>query len=138
MQPQFISIELPPHLAKLFAKLAQATQTPVEQLALESLLYNLPPLPEDSSSELEPMLLRMFKLDNDQLTQVAQTQMGEAHYQRFGDLLQAYRDGIITPPEQSELEQLRLKADQLMQRRKYAQALLRWRGQPLPTPPAAT
>lgn len=77
-------------------------------------------------------MLQMQQLGHEKLMQISQSKVSQAHYQRFGDLLELHRDGTLEPEEKRELEELRLKADKLMQQKAYAQKILEWRGQSNP------
>lgn len=132
MPTQSITLELPTAVLERFAKIAAATQRPIADLIAQSIATHLPPLPENAPPELMQGLLQMQNLDQEKLAKLAQARISNAHYQRFGDLLELSQGGQITVQEQQELEQLRLKADVLMQQKAYAQAILQWRGQGVP------
>ena len=129
MEPRPIILELPPDVHQQLDKLSKVTRQSLEQIVTDIVKRNMPPMPETDSPEAEAAMLQMQQLGYDKLMKISQSKVSQAHYQRFGDLLELHRDGTLEPEEKKELEELRLKADQLMQQKAYAQKILEWRGQ---------
>jgi hypothetical protein len=113
-------------------EMAGLTQQPVEQLVQQSVEGNLPPKVTDSPLPMQPELLKMQTYPVARLRTIAESQVSQAKQERHLELLQKNSDGAITPVERVELVTLREQADQLMLRKAYAWALLRWRGYPVP------
>lgn len=128
MEPRPIILELPPAVYQQLDKLSKVTRQSLEQIVSDIVTRNLPPMPEADSPEAEAAMLQMQQLGHEKLVQISQSKVSQAHYQRFGDLLELHRDGALEPEEKKELEELRLKADRLMQQKAYAQKILEWRG----------
>ncbi len=129
MEPRPIILELPPAVYQQLDKLSKVTRQSLEQIVADIVVRNMPPMPESDNPEAEAVMLQMQQLGHEKLVQISQSKVSQAHYQRFGDLLELHRDGALEPEETKELEELRLKADRLMQQKAYAQKILEWRGQ---------
>ncbi len=128
MEPRPIILELPPAVYQQLEKLSKVTRQSLEQIVADIVVRNMPPMPEVDNPEAEAAMLQMQQLGHEKLVQISQSKVSQAHYQRFGDLLELHRDGALEPEETKELEELRLKADRLMQQKAYAQKILEWRG----------
>lgn len=74
----------------------------------------------------------MQTLSITELKQIALSQIESKTQRRHLYLLDKNSQGQLTDEEQHELATLRHRADQLMLRKAYAWALLRWRGYPMP------
>lgn len=128
MESRPITLELPPAIFEQLDKLSKVTRQSLEQIVTDIVVRNMPPMPEADSPEAEAAMLQMQQLGYEKLMKISQSKVSQAHYQRFGDLLELHRDGALEPDEKKELEELRLKADRLMQQKAYAQKILEWRG----------
>ena len=133
MAYQSLTIELPESAYQALALLARQSRQPLELLAAQSVIGNLPPPVSNAPSEMQLELLAMQKLPTDELVRIARGQTPAEAQQRHLELLERMQDEVLSPVEQKEIEQLRLAADRLMVRKAYAWALLRWRGYPVPT-----
>lgn len=132
MTTQRITIDLPEAIFRQLVRIAQATHQPVENLVAQSVISNLPPDVDRAAPELQPELLRMQSLTNDELLVIAQAQVEPDQYERHTELLVRNEENLLTPQERQDLAVLRQAADHLMLRKAYAWSLLRWRGQRLP------
>lgn len=130
MQP--ITIELPESVMRQLLRMAAATQQSIETLVAQSVLSNLPPSAENAPPEIQAELLAMQTLSTDELLAIAQAEAEAAQWYRHSELLEQNQEGQLSLDEGQELTNLRQTADQLMLRKAYAWALLRWRGQKLP------
>ena len=130
MQP--ITIELPESVMRQLLRMAAATQQSIETLVAQSVLSNLPPSAENAPPEIQAELLAMQTLSTDELLAIAQAEAEAAQWYRHSELLEQNQEGQLSLDEGPELTDLRQTADQLMLRKAYAWALLRWRGQKLP------
>ena len=130
MQP--ITIELPESVMRQLLRMAAATQQSIETLVAQSVLSNLPPSAENAPPEIQAELLAMQTLSTDELLAIAQAEAEAAQWYRHSELLEQNQEGQLSLDEGQELTDLRQTADQLMLRKSYAWALLRWRGQKLP------
>ena len=127
-----LTVELPEPIFQALAKIAELTTHPLEEIAAQSIISNLPPSNENAPPQMQESLLEMQRLPIDELLKIAQTQIPVAQQQRHFSLLEKNQLGIITPEEHQELSDLRSVADQLMLRKAYAWAVLRWRGYRVP------
>jgi len=127
-----LTIQLSEPVFQYFQEVADRSQRPVEQLVQQSLVGNLPPRVPVTSPALTSELLTMQTASTKELQQVAESSLPADHQQRHFELLDKNSEGVLTAAEQQELSELRQKADDLMLRKAYAWALLRWLGHPLP------
>lgn len=127
-----LTIHLPDSLFHYLQEMATRTQQPLEQLIQQSLAGNLPPRIPATTPTLTTALLTMQKSSVQELRQIADRQLSVQHQQRHFELLNKNAQDLLTPIERQELAELRQAADDLMVRKAYAWALLRWLGYPLP------
>lgn len=132
MTTQRVTIELPEPIFRQLARIAEATQQPIETLVAQSVISNLPPSADNAAPELQPEFLRMQTLSNEELIAIAQSQIDSIQRDRHTELLEKNSETALTLEERQELSALRQVADHLMLRKTYAWSLLRWRGQPIP------
>jgi hypothetical protein len=127
-----LTVNLPEAVFQQLSRLAQLTQQPVETLVLQSITGNLPPQPEQSPPALQPALLEMQNFSVQELLAVAHEEILPHQQEHHLDLLDKNADDRIAADERQELHELGIQADQLMLRKAYAWALLRWHGHPVP------
>jgi len=125
-------VPLPEPVYQYLKQIAIATRRPVEQVAQESIVGNLPPSVATMPVEMQDELLEFQNMPLHELQQVAASQMSPAQQARHRQLLEENAAGLLTPAERDELAALRTVADRLMLRKAYAWAVLRWRGQAVP------
>ena len=127
-----VIIELPEPVYRLLADIAAASHQSLESLATQSIKGNLPPSVESAPAPLQDDLRAMQSLPVEALVEIANEQIGPQQASRHAYLLELNSDHGLSLEERHELSQLRLDADQLMIRKAYAWALLRWRGHRVP------
>jgi len=127
-----VTIELPEPVYRLLADIAAASHQSLESLATQSIKGNLPPSVETAPVNLQDDLKAMQSLPIEALLTIANEQVGPDQAMRHAHLLELNSHQGLRPEERHELSQLRLDADQLMIRKAYAWALLRWRGHRVP------
>jgi len=132
MTVQTLRVPLPEPVYQYLKQIAVATRRPVEQVAQESIVGNLPPSVATMPVEMQDELLEFQNMPLHELQQVAASQMSPAQQARHRQLLEENAAGLLTPAERDELAALRTVADRLMLRKAYAWAVLRWRGQAVP------
>jgi len=132
MATQKLTVELPEPVYRLLAHIAQLTDQSPEQLAAQSIVGNLPPSIEEAPADMQAELRALQHLSDEELLEIAHSQVPLAQQQRHLVLLEKNRTGSITPEERQELADLRVEADRLMVRKAYAWAILRWRGHRVP------
>lgn len=92
-----------------------------------------PPLPDNLPPILRESLVALEGLGDDELRAVMYSTWTEAQSEEFVTLREKFKAGILSDTEQTNLDQLRQAADLLTLRKAYAAALLKGRGQQLPT-----
>ncbi len=132
MTTQRVTIELPEPVFRQLARIAEATQQPVEVLAAQSVVSNLPPSVENAPLEMQPELLKMQNLSIEELLAIAHGLVEPTQHEHHVDLLEKNKEDSLTPEERQELTDFRLAADRLMLRKAYAWSVLRWRGHRIP------
>lgn len=128
-----LTVELPEPVIRLLARLGKLTHQSPEALAAQSIAGNLPPSVDNMPSDMQADLLEMQTLPVEALRQIAHSQVESVQQTHHLALLAGLEQGILSPEEEQELSHLRQAADQLMVRKAYAWALLRWRGIPIPS-----
>ena len=132
MTVQTLRVPLPEPVYQYLKQIAIATRRPVEQVAQESIVGNLPPSVATMPVEMQDELLEFQNMPLHELQPIAASQMSPAQQARHQQLLEENAAGLLTPAERDELAALRTVADRLMLRKAYAWAVLRWRGQAVP------
>lgn len=132
MTAQTTAIEIPQSLYRRLERLAELSHRPVENVVVQTLNANVPPLPDDLPAEMRDDLLALEILDDDALWQVARSAVSLEQQEEHYLLLEKNQAGTLTSSEQAKLAEFRHKADQLMLRKAYAYVLLKWRGYRLP------
>ena len=127
-----LTLNLPEPVYRYLQQIAAATQRPMEQLAEQSLVGNLPPSVTAMPAAIQRDLLALQMAPVKVVKQTALGQIAPAQQARHLDLLERGGAGALSPVEREELAALRLAADHLMLQKAYAWAILRWRGQPVP------
>lgn len=131
MTTQKVTVELPEPVFRRLAQIAKATRQPLEILAAQSIVSNLPPSAEDAPLEMQPELLNLQTLSSEELLTIAHAQVTSDRQKRHQALLENQHDSMSSE-ECQELNDLRLAADRLMLQKAYAWAILRWRGHRVP------
>jgi hypothetical protein len=91
-----ITIELPQSTLQNLQQLAEMLQQPVEQLVIQSVLGNLPPLVDIEQTDLKLELLALHRLENRELGAIARVDGSQgAEYQGAMVLRQAYAQRIL-------------------------------------------
>jgi hypothetical protein len=130
---QTLTLSLPEPIYRYLEQMAAATRRPVEQVAQESIVGNLPPSVASMPVEAQGELLKLQSMPMEELQHIAASQVPPVQQARHQQLLEKNANGTLTPADRAELAALRTSADHLMLRKAYAWAVLRWRGQPIPT-----
>jgi len=133
MTLQVLRLPLSGQVYRRLQEVADAAQQPMEQVALHSLQMGLPPSLEQVPARFRADLQALHRLSDAVLWQVARSDLPEDKATLYEDLLEQNQRAGLSATEQETLENLREEADALMLRRTYAYALLKWRGQRLPT-----
>ncbi|MEL6163664.1 MAG: hypothetical protein AAFR37_07855, partial [Cyanobacteria bacterium J06628_3] len=137
MATQKVTVELPQAIFQQLARIASATQQPLETLVAQSIVSNLPPTPDNAPLEIQEELLQM-QIWNDKellaitsgraisfrdasLTLNANSQITSEQQKRHVELLEKNSGNEeLNKSERQELSELRIKADRLMLQKAYA------------------
>lgn len=133
MSESTIAMHLPQPLYQRLQRLATLTHRPLESLVCQALDAHILPLLEDMPAPVREDLAALEALEDDALRRVAQGVWHPDRSARYTELLEKERLGRITQAEQATREALYQEANGHMLRKAYANALLKWRGHPLPT-----
>lgn len=127
-----LTLTLPRPVFERLQGMAEATRQPLEKIIQQSIEGNLPPDVSDAPAEMQGELLLLQTRSVAELEQIALSQVPAESQARHFALLEQNSAGELTLQERRELARLRQEADQLMVRKAYAWALLRWHGRPIP------
>ena len=133
MTSDLATIQVPQALYRRLERLATLTHRPVDSLVAQTLASSLPPLPEDLPAAWGDALLILEGLSDAELEQTMRATFPQEDYERFALLREKQRGQGLTVTEQAALDRLATESDLLGLRKAYAAALLRWRGQHIPT-----
>lgn len=125
-----LTVELPDFVFQQLVRIAELTQESLESLAARSIASNLLPLVEEVTAAAE--LEQIQRLSDEQLWQIANSQVSVSQQERHLELLEKNQAGLITAPEKLELQDLRFAADRLMLRKAHAWKVLGQLGRSLP------
>ncbi len=129
-----ITLQVPENLYRRLEQTAHAMQRSVPEVILHALNVGSPPAWEDIPAEFQADLAALDRLDNAALWEVARSRKAPTEMVRHDELLERNQSGALTDGERLELQALRTEVERFMLRKAHAAALLRWRGQPVPTP----
>ena len=133
MATQKVTVELPQAIFQQLARIAQATQQPLETLVAQSIVSNLPPTPDNAPVEIQEELLQMQTWDDKELLAIANSQITSEQQKRHIELLEKNSTSEeLNKIERQELSELRTASDRLMLQKAYAWSVLRWRGHKIP------
>ena len=127
-----LMVELSEEIFQQLSRIAQLTQQSVETLAAQCIASNLPPAAVSASPQMQAELAMMQTQSIEELLKVARSPVPSTQEQRQLELLEKNQTASMTAEERQEFSDLHLAGDQLMLRKAYAWALLRWRGYPAP------
>lgn len=127
MTTQPVTLHLPEEILKRAQQAAQALQRPLEEVLMATLAATLPDV-ADAPASMQAELARMTWLSNEDLWQLARSQMPAEEQTRFEALSQRQAETTLTPAEAQELDQLRQTYGQITLRKARAYALLSLRG----------
>ena len=115
------------------ARIAELTHQTIESLTVQSIKSNLPPTVENAPLEMQASLQATQTLSIDELLKIAHSQVPAVQQQRHLALLERNQETeSMSPEDRQELRKLGQAADQLMLKKAYAWAILRWRGYRIP------
>ena len=124
MSVQPVTLNLSDTIYHRMQQVAVALNRPLEEIVLQSIQGNLPPVLAD----LQPDLRALQSKSDQALWKVAKTQVLATQWKRHQELLEKRETEDLSPDEATELATLCQLVDDLVMRRSYALALLKWRG----------
>ena len=127
-----ITLNVPENFMLPLQRLAQAAQTPVEEVVLTALRASLPPL-EGLPADMLENLTALETLNEAALRKVVYEKVPPAPARALHQLLVRQSDEGLDEKEQARLAALQHAADLVMLRKARAAVLLRFRGYPIPT-----
>lgn len=133
MERQSIKIDLPTKMYRRLEKLAAATNQSLDAVLLQTIRGNLPPLVDDVPRSMRGEFSRLLKQKDEALWAIARTPQDRVRWRRHQYLLRKNIERVLTGKEQKELETLRTETDNLVLKKSFALAVLKWRGHTLPT-----
>ena len=119
MPAQNINIQLPEEMYRRLQRVASVTQRPLEEIVFQTIRGNLPPSIDDMPPHLSEELIAMQRLRDEELWAITKEKLPPAQWRRHQHLLRKHQDAILTPAEQTELDQLRRITDHFISRRSY-------------------
>lgn len=132
MSLQTMTVCLPENIYRRLQRTSEMTRRPLEDVVLQTIRGNLPPVVDDVPSDLWDEMASLQNLNDEALWLAARKPLGSGQWQRHENLLRKNQDGTLTSTDQDELAGLRADTDRFVLRRSYAFALLKWRGYTLP------
>ena len=81
-------VEIPESVYQQLARVADKTAQPIEAIAAQSIISNLPPSAEDVLPEFRAELLRLQTLETSQLMDIAQATITSEQFERHAELLE--------------------------------------------------
>ena len=133
MTVQTLHIQLPEAICERLQRVAEATHRPLEEVVVQTICGNLPPVLDDLSPAWRDVVADLSTLSDETLWAIASTPLPPQQWRRHQRLLRKAQAGTLTTVEQEELEALRVATDRFVTRRSYALALLKWHGHTIPT-----
>ena len=128
MSVQPVTLNLSDTIYRRMQRVAVALNRPLEEIVLQSIQGNLPPVLADLPPDLQPDLRALQAKSDQALWKVAKAQVLANQWKRHQELLEKRETEDLSPDEATELVTLRQLVDDLVMRRSYALALLKWRG----------
>ncbi len=128
---QTLNVELPDALVERLERIASTTNQPFDAILLQTIRGNLPPTLDDVPKQYHSELSGLLKLNDDDLWAVAHVSTDPRKFKRHEALLRKNTERALSPSERAELEQMRAEMDQLVYRKSFVMALLKWHGHDL-------
>ncbi len=116
MSLQAVTLQLPESIYKSARRTAQVVKRPLEEILVTVLRSSLPAL-DGLSPEIATELTALESLDNERLSQAAQSIFPPSQQRKLSALLRKNQTGKLTAREQGVLEALISEAERLMLRK---------------------
>jgi hypothetical protein len=126
-----VVVELPEEIYKRVDRTAKGLKQPVQQALIKIVEAGLPSLAK-VPPEYWPELEALEAMSDEELWEIARSEMAAAQQDRLDHLLQKNQAEGLSEAEQQELDRLHAEANRLMLQKSYAHVLLKWRGHQVP------
>ncbi len=126
-----VVVELPKDIYERVERTAKGLKQPVQQALMKIVEAGLPSLAK-VPPEHQPELEAMEAMSDEELWEIARSEMATAQQDRLDHLLQKNQAEGLSKAEQKELDWLHAEANRLMLQKSYAHVLLKWRGHQVP------
>jgi len=126
-----VVVELPEDIYERVERTAKGLKQPVQQALMKIVEAGLPSLAK-VPPECQPELEALEAMSDEELWEIAQSEMAAAKQDRLDHLLYKNQAGGLSEAEQQDLDQLHAEANRLMLQKSYAHVLLKWRGHQVP------
>jgi hypothetical protein len=126
-----VVVELPEGIYERAERTAKGLKQPVQQALIKIVEAGLPSLAK-VPPEYRPELEALEAMSDEELWEIARSEMLAAQQDRLDHLLQKNQAEGLSEAEQQDLDQLHAEANRLMLQKSYAYVLLKWRGHQVP------
>ena len=134
--PQTITLQLSDETLRRYQRGALAARKVLEQFLVERLADDAPPLADTLPPPLREELRELETMDDQTLSQIAQSQLAPEQQRLYNRLLRKNSRGTLTPSEKRKLHALGEEARRLTLKKAHAYLLLKWRGHNVSLPEA--
>ena len=124
-------LELPEEIYERVDRTAKGLKQPVQQALLKIVEAGLPSLAK-VPPEYKPELEALEAMSDEELWEIARSEMPAAQQDRLDYLLQKNQAEGLSEAERKELDRLHAEANRLMLQNSYAYVLPKWRGHQVP------
>jgi hypothetical protein len=126
-----VVVELPEDIYERVERTAKGLKQPVQQALMKIVEAGLPSLAK-VPPEYQPELEALEAMSDEELWEIARSEMAAAQQDRLEHLLQKNQAEDLSETEQQDLDRLHAEANRLMLQKSYAHVLLKWRGHQMP------
>ena len=126
-----VVVELPTDIYERVERTARGLKQPVQQALMKIVEAGLPSLAK-VPPEYQPELEAMEAMSDEELWEIARSEMATAQQDRLDHLLQKNQAEGLSEVEQKELNRLHAETSRLTLQKSYAYVLLKWRGHQVP------
>lgn len=132
MATRTVTVELPETLYQQAKVTAAATSLSLEEVLAQSIALSLPPLEDDLPTDLRAELSALMLLSDDDLWQVARSELPEEQQERLEALTELRKERELSNDEAEEFESLFAAGEKIMVRKAESYRLLTRRGYTIP------
>ena len=132
MQKPIVTLTLPTKVYRRFARAARETNRSINQVLLQSIRGNLPPVFDDLPKELREEFRGMANFPDDELWAITQRPPDQSAWRKHRRLLELNTTRDLKANEAKELEHLQNAMNRYVLKKSFALALLKWRGYAIP------